>query len=112
MTIKKSLAKDGDSFSGFVPEDIHAVSSCFSDFEEIAEDTYCVVLKAKKLGRWYAVKALKPQFRESMQHKALLRKEYTLLATLHSPYVVKVYDFQDITDYGTCIGWNGSTASR
>ena len=103
---------DDTSYSDFVSGGAVNVLHEYSGFEKIADGSFCTLWRASKDGRWVVVKSLQPQYRDSAQYELLLKKEYDILSMFNSPYVVKVYDFQDITDYGTCIGWNGSTASR
>lgn len=88
---------------GLSSTDVAAISNSFTDFEEIASGLFCLILRAKKNGQWFVVKALKTMYRESTQHIALLRKEYDVMSMFDSPYVVRVYDFCKIDPYGMCI---------
>mgnify|MGYP003440308052 FL=1 len=91
------------SYSDFVADDQVIVSHDYTNFEQMAEGAYCDLWRACKEGQWYVVKALKPQFRKAAQYESLLRKEYDILSMFDSAYVVKVYGFPNLPDYGNCI---------
>lgn len=101
--MKAQRTEEETSFLDLRPGDVTAIYDNLTDFEEIARGTYCVIMRAKKGGQWFAVKALKEKYRESTPHIALLRKEYEIMSLLDSPNVVRVYDFCRVDGLGMCI---------
>ncbi len=94
---------DDSSYSNFVAGEPVAVSHDYTGFSKVVEGAYCTLWRACKDGQWVVVKALKPNYRGCAQYEMLLRKEYDILSMFDSPYVVKVYSYGDVADYGSSI---------
>lgn len=90
-------------FSDFFPNDIPLVTGDFSAFEKIAEGAYCCLWRAGKDGQWFVVKSLKAPYQDSVQHNALMAKEYEVLSMLDSPYIVKGIAYRDLPGLGRCL---------
>ena len=97
------IMREDTSYSSFTVDDYTATSSSYTDFEKIADGSYCILWRARRNGQWYVVKSLQKQYEDSPEYLALLRKEYDILSMFHNPCVVKVFDFCVIDPYGTCI---------
>lgn len=97
------IMREDTSYSSFTVDDYTATSSSYTDFEKIADGSYCILWRARRNGQWYVVKSLQKQYEDSPEYLALLRKEYDILSMFHNPCVVKVFDFCGIEPYGTCI---------
>ena len=91
------------SVSGIVPEDMPLISSSFTDRSLIAEHGMYVLVKAKRLGKWFKLKALSGQFASDGLHRELLKKEFELGFPLEHPNVVRTYDFVHDLELGDCI---------
>ena len=91
------------SVSGIVPEDMPLISSSFTDHSLIAEHGMYVLVKAKRLGKWFKLKALSGQFASDRLHRELLKKEFELGFPLEHPNVVRTYDFIQDSELGDCI---------
>lgn len=91
------------SISGIVPEDMPLISGSFTDRSLIAEHGMYVLVKAKRLGKWFKLKALSGQFASDGLHRELLKKEFELGFPLEHPNVVRTYDFVHDLELGDCI---------
>jgi len=92
------------SFSGFTTDDtIDSVSSCFTDFSVIASRNYTVLVKAKRDGRWWTLKALREEYSDTPIFQEAMRKEYEILVALQHPGVVSVSGKEKVEPYGMCI---------
>ncbi len=75
-------------------------------FEEatiVSESDFCLVVKAKRYGRWWALKGLKVEYRDSSAHIALLRKEFNVLVALQHPDIVAAFLWEQVEEFGECI---------
>jgi len=95
--------KTDNSTSGFVsPEELN-VSDAFSDQMEIPSQGHSLLVKAKRLGRWWLLKGLKTEYRDQTVYRIFLRKEFELLSGLQHSCIVQAVDFKDVAGVGPCI---------
>ncbi len=78
-------------------------NNSFTDIEVLASSRYSLILKARKLGRWFVLKALSEDYRGKGQYEMLLRKEYAIGFKFDHPNIVRYIDFITIEGYGNCI---------
>ncbi len=78
-------------------------SNSFTDFEVLASSRYNLIIKARKLGRWFILKALSEDYRGKGQYEMLLRKEYAIGIKFDHPNIVRYIDFVTLEGYGNCI---------
>lgn len=64
---------------------------------------YCRVYSGVRNGRRIALKALKPEYRDSAIHRELLRKEYEIGHTLYHPNIASTLGFEDVEGLGPAI---------
>lgn len=67
------------------------------------DEPFYDVYTAKKHGKWLMLKTLKPQFRESQEHRQMLEKEFEVRYNLAHPHIVMINDFEEVPDLGMCI---------
>ena len=79
------------------------VSGQFSEMTEMASSGFNVLVRAKKSGQWWVLKALKSDIRQVPEYRYLLQKEYDILSRLQHPNVVKVDALEEVEGYGMCI---------
>lgn len=79
------IMREDTSYSSFTVDDYTATSSSYTDFEKIADGSYCILWRARRNGQWYVVKSLQKQYEDSPEYLALLRKEYDILSMFHNP---------------------------
>lgn len=91
------------SISGIVPNDTPLISEAFTGRSLIAEHGMYILVKAKRLGKWFKLKALSGQFASDYLHRELLKKEFELGFPLEHPNVVRTYDFVHDLELGDCI---------
>lgn len=91
------------SISGIVPNDTPLISEAFTERSLIAEHGIYILVKAKRLGKWFKLKALSGQFASDYLHRELLKKEFELGFPLEHPNVVRTYDFVHDLELGDCI---------
>ena len=92
-----------DTNSGIIlPQEAH-VSEHFTDITPIPCKGYNLLCKAKRYGRWWMLKGLKPEFREQEIYRSLLRKEFEILISLQHPNIVSASSLEEIPGLGACI---------
>lgn len=69
------------------------------EWEEELYDVYTV----KKHGKWIMLKALKKEFRDKPEYKAILEKEFDTRYNLAHPNIVMVNDFEEVPGIGMAI---------
>lgn len=81
------------------------MNDCFHDFRLIYESTkgFSRIFTAKKNGRIFIVKCLRPEFKPDYTAIASLRKEYDCGYAIESPFIAKTYDFINLEETGPSI---------
>ncbi len=62
-----------------------------------------VIAKAKRYGRWWAIKSLKEEMRGDEAYEALLRKEFDILISMQHPHIVSAVSFEYVETLGNSI---------
>ena len=94
-----------DSISGFfepVTDYGQPDPGSFSLIHE-SEEGFCLLYRGERAGRFRTFKCLKPQWRESPLHVAMLRKEFELGYPLRHNNIREVYAFLDLEGIGPCM---------
>ncbi len=55
--------------SGIIPSSVNLSERRFTDFEELPSLGHNLLVKAKRFGRWFLLKSVKPEFIESQINK-------------------------------------------
>jgi len=78
----------------FTKADAVAFSDKFEDISLLSENemAYCIVLKAKRHGKWHIIKRLKPQYANNPFYVQLIEKEFDIAYQLDHPHIAKVMD--------------------
>lgn len=79
------------------------VSAGFSEYTEIPCRGFNVLYKAKRQGRWFVLKGLKPEFASQTVYQNFLYKEYELTSQLNHQNVVSTFSFEENERLGKCI---------
>ena len=77
-----------DSFSGFEAETFGQLQRSFTDIQLITETATHRLYRAKRFGRWYLLKTLRPEHQGSAAHQQMLLKEMEVLMRLQHPGIV------------------------
>lgn len=94
---------DTSGSSDFYTESGGEFFNSFTDFKELASSRYTVVVRARKNGKWFALKALKEDYRGKAHYELLLKKEYEIGIKFNHPNIVHYIDFLSLDDLGNCI---------
>lgn len=74
--------------SGFIFSPVGEVSDTFTEITEVSSSGFNVLLRAKRNGQWWLLKALQPSLRQDSTYSLLLQKEYDILSRLDHPGIV------------------------
>ncbi len=95
--------EDNQSQSGMIfPEDI-SFSVRFTELQVIYTGGFNIIAKAKRYGRWWAIKSLKDEMRGDDAYAILLRKEFDILISMQHPNVVSAVSFEYVETLGQSI---------
>lgn len=72
-------------------------------YEEVPGRNFNRLVKAKRQGRWFMLKGLKPEYAGEAVYLELLKKEYVLMVQLDHPNIVKAYAKEVNDTIGPCI---------
>ena len=75
----------------------------FSDVQEISAQGYTILYRAKRYGRWYALKTLTEDAVRQSAYVQVLRKELEVLMLMQHPSVVQTIGLEDVNGIGPCI---------
>lgn len=92
-----------DSSSGIITDETAAAGEHFSDFTPIPCKGFNSLCKAKRYGRWWVLKGLKPQYASQEMYRSLLSKEFDILISLQHPGIVGAASFERVAGIGNCI---------
>ena len=67
------------------------------------EEKYYNVFTIKKHGKWVMLKALKPEYADKPEYKAMLEKEFDVRYNLCHPNIVMVNDLEEVPGVGLAI---------
>ena len=77
----------------------------WTEIEHLPEwdEEFYEVYTAKKHGKWVMLKTLRPEFRDSATHKAMIEKEFDVRYNLAHPNIIMINDFEEVPGLGMCI---------
>jgi len=81
-------SQNDNSYSGFVPDAFEQLNNNFSDVSLLHERELHCLYRAKRFGRWYLLKTLRPEYRQNATYSQMLRKELEILMRLQHPNIV------------------------
>lgn len=79
---------DDYSFSGFEPDSFERLQRDFTEIQLIHQTNTHLIYRAKRFGRWYILKTLCPELRNSAAHQQMLLKEMEILMHMQHPGVI------------------------
>ncbi len=91
------------SFSGFVMPEETVATNHFSEIEVIYRGQFNVIAKAKRYGRWWILKGLKPEFQDQQSYQNLLHKEFDILISMQHQSIVVCTGMESVNGLGQCI---------
>ncbi len=91
------------SSSGIISSEFVNVSDTFSDYTDISQSNHNRIVKAKRFGKWYVLKGLKPECADKAVFIELLRKEFDLGISLDHSNIVRTIGKERDSYIGDCI---------
>ena len=84
------------SASGFLTAEYEGLSRVFADVEQMPSTGYCDLYRAKRFGRWYLLKCLRPEHQGDEAYRQMLRKELEILMRLQHPGVMQAVGMETV----------------
>ena len=84
------------SASAFMVSQYEGINHEFTELQELPSRGYCCLMKAKRYGRWFLLKFLKPEYRAQTVYQQMLRKEFEILMSLVHPSVLQVVGMEEV----------------
>lgn len=105
MSDSSELHKDSDpaSSSGEVTSSFENISDVFTAYAEIPSGGFNRLYKAKRYGKWFVLKGLKPEFQRKAVYNELLTKEFELGVQMDHPNIARTFSFETDPVAGPCI---------
>lgn len=93
------------SDSEFFSKSDFSFSDSFTGIRKIYSSAtgHTEVFEARKAFKRFALKALKPEYREDLFYVGMLRKEFEIGYSLDNPGLVHTYSFENVEGLGMCI---------
>lgn len=95
------MANDEDS--EIFAFDEEQLSNTFTDIEVLHSGVNFIVLRAKRNGVWWTLKALSKSCQNIEMFRNLQQKEFNIQSSLSSPYIAQAFALEEVEGYGTCI---------
>ncbi len=103
MNMSDVHESDFSSQSGDLLTGEHVSCAHFTEVQVVCSGAFNLIAKAKRHGRWWALKALKDDKRTDETYQILLRKEFDILISMQHPSVVSAVGFESVEPLGDCI---------
>ena len=92
-----------DSTSGIINGQFLSEDDSKSVYETVSSRGFNVLMKVKRQGRWFMLKGLSNEYRNSIVYLELLKKEYDLMVQLDHPNIAKAFAKEVDEEIGPCI---------
>ena len=79
------------------------LSQDFMDMEVTYSGATTMLLRARRDGRWWVLKALSPACRQLDLYRNLQQKEYDIQHQFDHPHIAQAYSLEEVPGYGRCI---------
>ena len=87
---------DENNASAYLTSDYEGLSAEFSEVEQQPSSGYCQIYRAKRYGRWYLLKCLKPEHEGDEAYRQMLCKELEILMRLQHPAVMQAVGMETV----------------
>lgn len=101
--MSERLDDKGSSASGFVVDGYEGVTDGFTQLTCVSTSPTHVITRAKRHGRWYALKSLAPDVADQTVYQEMLRKEFEITMRLQHSGIVQAVNIEDVQSLGRCI---------
>lgn len=92
-----------NSISGFIFPDSQGMDRQFTDRTGIQTAGFNRLVRAKRYGKWYMLKGLKPEYSSQELYRQLLRKEFDVSVMLSHQNIVQTIGWEYVDGIGECI---------
>ena len=89
--------------SGIVTPDAVSIESVFTERSVVSDSGFNMLVRARRYGRWWLLKTLKPEYRGQAVYQALLQKEFDITSELQHPGIVTAFSLEEVEPFGRCI---------
>lgn len=91
--------------SEFFSKKDFSFADTFTDIRLVYSSTnsHTEMYSARKALKRFALKALKPEFRNDPFYVGMLRKEFEIGLRLEHPFIIRTYSFEEVARLGPCI---------
>ena len=103
VSIKCCIFACMEQVSGFYFPPSETTSAQFSNMTEISVSGFNILIRAKRDGRWWILKALAPAVRNSEVYQSLFQKEFDIMKHVQHPGVAEVMGIEEVDGYGKCL---------
>lgn len=103
VSIKCCIFACMEQVSGFYFPPSETTSAQFSNMTEISASGFNILIRAKRDGRWWILKALAPAVRNSEVYQSLLQKEFDIMKHVQHTGVAEVMGIEEVDGYGKCL---------
>lgn len=79
------------------------LSQDFMDMEVTYSGATTILLRARRDGKWWVLKALSPACRQLDLYRNLQQKEYDIQHQFDHPHIAQAYSLEEVPGYGRCI---------
>lgn len=100
---KKNTNEDIESAFFKIEQEKVQSTDDYYDFSELSSGGFCRLVKARKKGRWWTLKCLKPEYAGIVFYQNMLKKEFEVLSLMSHSNIVMVFTIEEIGEYGMCI---------
>lgn len=90
------MAVSDSSISGYMTSDFEGISKVFAEITPLPSSGYCNLYKAKRYGRWFLLKSLKPEKAADPVYQQMLRKEFEILMRLQHPAIMQTFGMEQV----------------
>lgn len=103
MNVSMDLSDENFSASGYLTDGFEGISRMFTDMEVLWQTRHNRLARAKRYGRWWILKSLKPEYAGQTFYQQMMRKELEMLMRLQHPYVVQAVGMEEVEGWGVCV---------
>lgn len=103
VSIKCCIFACMEQVSGFYIPPSETTTAQFCEMTEVSASGFNILIRAKRDGRWWVLKALAPAVRNNEVYQGLLQKEFDIMKHVQHPGVVEVTGIEEVDGYGKCL---------
>ena len=98
-----NLSDENFSASGYLTDGFEGVSRTFTEREVLWQTRHNRLARAKRYGRWWMLKSLKPEYAGQTFYRQMMRKELEMLMKFQHPHIVQAVGLEEVEGWGMCI---------